>query len=54
MRDETRNEIETITGRHELAINTATQRLGILFPEHLVDMRLGPAQTPENGDVPSG
>ena len=41
-----RKDLEIIMSRFELGINTATQRLGVLFPPWLVDMRMMPGEGP--------
>lgn len=46
-----RPEIERMTASYELGLNTATQRLGILFPPWLVDMRV---QRPSVADASAG
>lgn len=40
LEDEVREQMELIVGRYALGLNQATQRLGILFPTWLVDMKL--------------
>lgn len=49
--DRIRPEIERMTETYELGFNAATQRLGVLFPPWLVDMRV---QRPSADDVGAG
>jgi hypothetical protein len=41
--DKIRPQIEYMLGRLELGLNTRDERLGVLFSEHLVDSKVGPA-----------
>lgn len=48
----TRELISSVTRKRDLARSHEDGRLGILFPDHLVECRVGPAnsKTPPNGD----
>jgi hypothetical protein len=42
---EVRGKIDPIVERHELGFNQPTGKVGVLFPEWLADMRVGPNES---------